>query len=283
MECWEFMKCGRQAGGSRIEELGVCPAWPDHGQACSLVAGRLCRDMVREIYDRDLDTCQDCDFYRNTQVTQHSGILVQRLLELCPIGTIGVNRKGVITIFNPAAELMTGRSRESVLGRANIAEVYQTPEDARQVKRLMYAQQHGGPGRLDGVEVTVKGPDGRTVPIRLWGFVLFEAGREVGNVGFFYDLTDEKKAQEAAVAQEKLNSVLEMAGAMLHHLSQPLQVLASGSSLLLKEIPPDAPLRESVEYVAQSVNDLKQILERIRGVSHANTTAYVGKSRIVSL
>ena len=147
----------------------------------------------------------------------------------------------------------------------------------------MYAQQHGGPGRLDGVEVAVKGPEGRAVPIRLWGFVLFESGQEVGNVGFFYDLIAEKKAQEATVAQEKLNSVLEMAGAVLHHLAQPLQVLALGSSLLLKGVPPEDPLRESVEYVAESVKNLKQVLERIRGVSHANTAAYVGKSRIVDL
>ncbi len=283
MECWEFMKCGREGGGSRASELGICPAWPDHGHACSLVAGHLCRGLVRELHGRDMDSCQDCEFYQRTQVTQHSGFLAQRLLDLCPIGIIGVNRKGVITIFNPAAEQMTGRSRESVLGQANIAEVYQTPEEARQVKRLMYAQQHGGPGRLDGVEVAVKGGDGRAVPIRLWAFLIYESGREVGNVGFFYDLTDEKKAQEAVVAQEKLNSVLEMAGAMLHHLSQPLQVLASGSKLLLKEIPPEDPLRESVEYVAQSVKDLRQVLERIRGVSSANTTQYVGKSRIVDL
>ena len=26
LNCWEFMKCGRQPGGEKVDELGVCPA-----------------------------------------------------------------------------------------------------------------------------------------------------------------------------------------------------------------------------------------------------------------
>jgi len=26
LNCWEFKKCGRQPGGPKVAELGVCPA-----------------------------------------------------------------------------------------------------------------------------------------------------------------------------------------------------------------------------------------------------------------
>ena len=39
MNCWEYMKCGREKGGEKADELGVCPAYPDHGQHCACIAG----------------------------------------------------------------------------------------------------------------------------------------------------------------------------------------------------------------------------------------------------
>ncbi len=42
MNCWEFRKCGREEGGAKASELGVCPAYPDNGQDYARVAGTLC-------------------------------------------------------------------------------------------------------------------------------------------------------------------------------------------------------------------------------------------------
>jgi hypothetical protein len=53
LNCWEFKKCGREPGGAKAEELGVCPAAVDDkyhgvnkgknsGRVCWLVPGTLC-------------------------------------------------------------------------------------------------------------------------------------------------------------------------------------------------------------------------------------------------
>jgi hypothetical protein len=53
LNCWEFKKCGREPGGEKADELGVCPAAVDDkyegfnrgekcGRACWLVQGTLC-------------------------------------------------------------------------------------------------------------------------------------------------------------------------------------------------------------------------------------------------
>ena len=54
----------------------------------------------------------------------------------------------------------------------------------------------GGPGRLDGFEVCVKGDGGRKIPIRLSAALIYEKDVEIGSVGFFHDLTERKKMEE---------------------------------------------------------------------------------------
>jgi hypothetical protein len=64
MNCWEFKKCGREPGGTTVDELGVCPAYPDHGRHCAKVAGTLCGGQVQGVYASKLVNCMDCDFYQ---------------------------------------------------------------------------------------------------------------------------------------------------------------------------------------------------------------------------
>jgi hypothetical protein len=63
MNCWEFKKCGREVGGVKAAELGVCPAYPDNGKLCARVAGTLCRGQVQGSFAVKLANCLKCEFY----------------------------------------------------------------------------------------------------------------------------------------------------------------------------------------------------------------------------
>jgi hypothetical protein len=63
MNCWEFKKCGREAGGAKAKELGVCPAYPDNGVHCAHIAGTLCGGKVQGSFAMKVATCMRCDFY----------------------------------------------------------------------------------------------------------------------------------------------------------------------------------------------------------------------------
>ncbi len=65
MNCWEFKKCGREAGGAKAGKLGVCPAYPDQGKHCARVAGTMCGDKVQGSFAMKLPTCMQCDFYKS--------------------------------------------------------------------------------------------------------------------------------------------------------------------------------------------------------------------------
>lgn len=78
LNCWQVKKCGRQFGGAKLKELGVCLAAKetDHhginggtsaGRYCWKVAGTLCGGKVQGTYAQKLANCNACNFYKRVQ------------------------------------------------------------------------------------------------------------------------------------------------------------------------------------------------------------------------
>ncbi|MCP4630374.1 MAG: methyl-accepting chemotaxis protein [bacterium] len=74
VNCWDFKKCGRQPGGEKAAELGICPAATDavhdgynsgdnSGRYCWKIAGTLCGGVVQGEFAAKALNCQKCDFY----------------------------------------------------------------------------------------------------------------------------------------------------------------------------------------------------------------------------
>jgi len=121
---------------------------------------------------------------------------LENLVELCPDGIVAIDRTGIITVFNQAAEKLTRRSARDVVGHLNITDLYGDPGVAREIKRQLYADTRGGPGKLENYEVLVTRSDGSLVPIRLAATLIYKGDKEIGSVGFFHDLTARKEIEE---------------------------------------------------------------------------------------
>ena len=76
MNCWEFMRCGREAGGRNVEQLGVCPAFPHDGKRCADVVGTFC-DLVQALNASKHSDCQECPFYNSMHFDKTAGITSQ--------------------------------------------------------------------------------------------------------------------------------------------------------------------------------------------------------------
>jgi hypothetical protein len=83
--CWDVKKCGRQPGGSRALELGVCPASTDvradglngghnGGRICWALTGTLCGGKVQGSFAAKLTNCMDCEFYKLVRTEQGNGL-----------------------------------------------------------------------------------------------------------------------------------------------------------------------------------------------------------------
>jgi hypothetical protein len=95
INCWEFKKCGRQPGGGRTEELGICPAAAgsnadglhggrNGGRVCWALAGTLCGGEIKGTFARKAGDCLRCDFFADVQKEEGRELLsvqeIHRLL-----------------------------------------------------------------------------------------------------------------------------------------------------------------------------------------------------------
>ncbi|MGH1463598.1 MAG: diguanylate cyclase [Neptuniibacter sp.] len=110
------------------------------------------------------------------------------MISLCPDPVIGVDGKGVVQIFNPAAEKLLGYSAEEVIGSLNIVSIYPDLKSAQRVKRLLYSDLHGAFGSVEGYETKLLASDGVEVPVRLSAAVV-DKDKDT-SIGFFHDLTE---------------------------------------------------------------------------------------------
>ncbi len=89
--CWEAKKCGRELGGSRTAELGVCPTAKESrlagthdgkfgGRACWVVAGTLCGGTEQGTFAQKYHNCEKCDFYRQVRQEEGKGFILSVLL-----------------------------------------------------------------------------------------------------------------------------------------------------------------------------------------------------------
>lgn len=67
MDCWEFKKCGREKGGVKEKELGVCPAWPDFGRFCWKMVGTFCGGKAQGTFAKKLSSCVLCEFFKKVK------------------------------------------------------------------------------------------------------------------------------------------------------------------------------------------------------------------------
>jgi diguanylate cyclase (GGDEF)-like protein/PAS domain S-box-containing protein len=123
-------------------------------------------------------------------------IFFKNLVALCPDGIIAIDRKGLIVIFNKAAENITGYTADETIGKMTIPELYHSVKMARRIKKDMYSNDFGGRGVLADYEVEVVNKSGQKIPIRFSATLLWDKGEEIGSVGFFHNLAPHKQMEE---------------------------------------------------------------------------------------
>ena len=76
--CWGFKNCGREPGGFKVEEMGICPAAIDQmsdGLNGGIKAGRIswastgtfCGGKVQGTFAEKQVSCLACDFYKKVR------------------------------------------------------------------------------------------------------------------------------------------------------------------------------------------------------------------------
>ncbi len=91
MNCWEFKKCGREPGGKKVNEFGVCMSAQETrldqvhggknaGRSCWVVAHTLCGGMKQGGFAQKYMNCFECGFRQKVESEESFTITLDKLL-----------------------------------------------------------------------------------------------------------------------------------------------------------------------------------------------------------
>jgi len=76
MNCWDYQQCGREANGSRVRKLGICPVYlfpgldgihggKNGGRACWIIRDVTCGSTLQRMFIPHCLACFSCHFRRS--------------------------------------------------------------------------------------------------------------------------------------------------------------------------------------------------------------------------
>ena len=182
--------------------------------------------------------------------------------------------EGFYVDVNEAFLRATGYAKEEVLGRNTIdLGIWVDPQD--RVEMVKTLREKGVVLNLE-MEFRMKSGEIRHV---LWSAEVITYGEEECLIAMTRDITDRQRAQQEQLSREKLEGVLEIAGATCHEINQPLQHMY----LLLNEVIQDNPGLENLQEIKKQCDRIKEITQKMEGITVCESTEYVGGQKMVDI
>ncbi len=123
--------------------------------------------------------------------------------------------------------------------------------------------------------------DGKSIPIYKTVIPLAFDDRECCIVNFI-DITHQKIAESERIQSQKLQAVIEMAGAVCHKMSQPLQAVTGMIELITLDVEEENPLFSKLEMMQKQIESMGEITKKIMKITRYETQDYI-KGKIIDI
>lgn len=181
-------------------------------------------------------------------------------------GVITTDMDGRVLLMNPIAEEMTGWRQEEALGHP-VDEIMHTVHPvSRDVlpSGTLAVLSNGQTNPLERYECLLIGRDGQehviletTAPIR------DDAGRIIGTVVAFRDITEQRRLEEERQRVLRLNSLARVASGIAHDFRNYLSTILTNASLAELCLDQPAEAREAIRRVRQAVKLAQSLAEQL--------------------
>jgi len=199
-------------------------------------------------------------------------------------GILAVNETGRTThssgrfaeMWRIPKELIETRDSDSILDY--ILEQLDEPEAFLSQLRDLFRNPHKAP--YSPIE-TISFTDGRV--FERASSPIMKDDKVAGRVWSFRDITEQTRAEQERLVKERLEGVVEMAGATCHKLNQPLQAVSGYVELMIARLEPDHPAYEYLRTIQEQLNKMTATTRKLLNITRYETQQYTSGTKIIDI
>ncbi len=212
------------------------------------------------------------------KIHEHRKIL-EKILESSPVG-IALIQNRVFKWVNTEMVRMFGYDSKEAFEGQSVLMIYKAEEDFKFAGRTVYQGLYSQ-GKVD-YEMNLKQADNTLFPVHVRLNSSGEDDPTSWTIGTFSDVSQRRTTERQTVERERLQGVLEMAGAVCHEINQPLQAIIGYSELLDLEPDPEQ-IDNSIRAIRSQAARLGEITATLANITQYKTVAYPGRNKIVDI
>jgi PAS domain S-box-containing protein len=186
---------------------------------------------------------------------------------------------GLFKYVNPKGADILGYTVDELVMQPTTGFV--APEDWPMVREYFRMRLSGEVDSLH-YELKMVKKGGEVILVEAYGSQIIYNGQPA-ILGTLLDISDRKRAEEEQLHREKLQSILEMAGAICHEMNQPMQIISGYSELLLKNISENDPIHGKLDMIHKQTQRMGSITRKLMKIKEYQTQDYAGVSRIIDI
>ena len=247
--------------------------------------------IVEDAYDKeDLDILNSVSQHialaierkENDDMLKDQGEILEKILESSPVGIALVENR-IFKWVNSETVKLYGYDSKEEMENKSVEMIYASKEEFEKVGKMI-STECKEKGKAD-FEYNQMRKDKTIFPAHI---ILNSADNEdplAWTIVSVTDLSEQKAAEQEKIEREKLQGVLEMAGAVCHELSQPLQSILGYSELLIMESNDDdmTNFNKSLDTIIEQTTRIGKITKKLSGITKYKTVDYAGNTKIFDI
>ncbi len=224
------------------------------------------------------ETCDQC--IKSEQMLRRSNQTIKSILAHSAIG-FGLVENQTLVEVNEAMRKLFGFDQKTDYQGMGLGALYSAGADLENASCRIEETLRGG--EVVQLDATFRRKDGTTFPGHLKISTLDPANPMRRAVISVSDISWRKKVEAELMEKEKLQGVIEMAGAICHELNQPIQVATLEFSQVLED-PDLAPkLRADLAKVKRQIDKIGAITGKLMRITRYETREYIEGKKIIDI
>jgi len=190
---------------------------------------------------------------------ERASSFLKNILESLSSGVVVIDRSGRITMFNKAAEEISGYKSVEVVGKPYSETLGKNMDKELNALKTLKTQIPHSNGEKEMIS-----RNGIKVPLSFSTAPLLDSeGGILGVVEIFFDLTEVKKLEDEISRVKTLAALGEMAATVAHEVRNPLGGITGFADLLNKEIPETDSRKQYVRKIIEGVENLNRTVKNL--------------------